>query len=268
MWLLCLFGLSAVTADYYYSDDLCNTSTILFKNNKNSCICFPIGSYELNVCDGECPFYFNTEYNSACVIIPNRTVAITRKETMVKATISLRVCNVQSGYERRPKRSTPDMVDEAAYDEDQAGFGVEIGSEVIRDQMGCYMERKIAQLTGLNAENGGTEGPASRSKYPVIKLLEYTKHIMAKTCSSVSADFIDLALNVFVNLQLEVYHIHEPYLGYSAYRRIEMAMKRCLAKAEPHVFLNNNTKGSGNNEFCNENMVDFRLFKYIIMVIL
>ncbi|CAL8085385.1 unnamed protein product [Orchesella dallaii] len=265
--LLYIFGLSAVSADYYYSSELCDdASTILFKNNEHSCVCFPQGSYELNSCDDKGPSYFDTYYDSSCVIVPNNTVAITRTTELMKPTINLKCCNLQIVYERRrTKRSTtPDIEDDPAQDEDQAGAGVEIGSEVMRDQMNHYMERKIAQLTGLNAENGGAESASSRSKYPVIKLLDYAKQIMAKTCISVSEDYLDLALNAFVNLQLETFHIKEPYIGYSAYRRIELAMEKCLKKADPHTFYHNFTTETAPGEFCDENPAD-QVSEHVVM---
>jgi len=72
-----------------------------------------------------------------------------------------------------------EVKDEPAHDEDQTGAGNEIGMEVMRDQMNHYIERKIAQLTGLSTEGGGADSSSTNSKYPVIKLLEYSKQIMA-----------------------------------------------------------------------------------------
>jgi len=85
----------------------------------------------------------------------------------------------------------------------------------------------------------------------------------------INEDFLDLALNAFVNLQLETYHIKEPYIGYSAYRRIEQAMIKCLQKANPHVFYHNLTTQTGPaDEYCEEHLViihfHIKAFHYIL----
>lgn len=76
----------------------------------------------------------------------------------------------------------------------------------------------------------------------------------------VNPDFFDLALNSFINLQLETYHIKEPYIGYSAFKRIEQAMGRCLKDASPHLFVIDERNSSNSSEMCDNHVVSWVIF--------
>lgn len=77
-----------------------------------------------------------------------------------------------------------------------------------------------------------------------------------------NGDYFDLALNSFINLQMETYHVKEPYISYSSFKRIEYAMTRCLQRANPHVFVLPNITADGSNPspdiLCNNHMVKYQ----------
>lgn len=56
----------------------------------------------------------------------------------------------------------------------------------------------------------------------------------------VQAGFFELALNAFLKVQLESFHVKEPYLGHDTYLRIDYALKQCYNDAQAHTFVPKN----------------------------
>jgi hypothetical protein len=60
---------------------------------------------------------------------------------------------------------------------------------------------------------------------------------LQKTCSQVKPEFFDLALNSFLKVQLESFHIKEPYIQHNVWIRINYALQNCYNNAKPHSFI-------------------------------
>jgi hypothetical protein len=59
---------------------------------------------------------------------------------------------------------------------------------------------------------------------------------MEKTCLAVTPSFYTMAVNSFVYLQMEKFHLKETYLSYPAFLRIQSALETCSEDAQPHIF--------------------------------
>ncbi|XP_035710524.1 uncharacterized protein LOC118436467 [Folsomia candida] len=111
----------------------------------------------------------------------------------------------------------------------------EIGHKLMREQIDQYVDLVVAQLTGM-FDPGAASPQTPKDRYPVLKILDRIRLIMQKTCSPVKAEFFELALNSFLKVQLESFHVKEPYISHAVFVRIEYALKNCLAAAKAHVF--------------------------------
>ncbi|CAL8126102.1 unnamed protein product [Orchesella dallaii] len=267
--LMIAIGLSA-TATAHNFEDLCDTSSVIIQNqDPKACVCFPPGSYEMKECDSSNVEHLKVNRGRECVEIPYKRVAISKALNIpVKLTRTLKQCNeiVSRGKRQAPPApaaapapatapgpATP--YDPKAFfdslpedDEDKQSIGNEIGNSLMISQINGYLERVIEKLTGINEEDSG--GASSRSKLPAIRILNYAKQIMVKTCTVVSADFFDMAFSAFANLQLDHFQVKEPFISFSSLKRIEQALQQCLQAARPHLFYDNVTAYINNTEEC------------------
>jgi len=54
----------------------------------------------------------------------------------------------------------------------------------------------------------------------------------------VNPDYLKLAFNAFTNIQVQSYHVKEPYLSQPAYLRILDALNGCLLAGKHYNFVN------------------------------